>query len=593
MSMTLSGRVVLVGYLVGMSTQVEGAPVFFDFEPNDPIEQLVDSANPNNGFYDASGNPKSPCNGGEAFGQCSFTDFSSQGIKFTNFWATPANVTFPASSGGNNLKTFAGPGATTSFEATQQAFTDVVATVSNNDFGRITVVGNMGTQTLPVSPGTNRRLTLDGAVLGGIQRVEFDDSFFSIDELEVTTPSVADLFLDFSGVSAQILTLPDPSLGRDRSVVRPGSMPGSVFSPTQEGLIVQGVQEILTTSGLNINVTANRPSGDFLTVEFGRRVTGDFDGNPATLEPLYGIAYDVLPASRQGNGGADRYDLRKDGKVAAFLEPSDDFLLIVETVLHEAGHAYGLRHIDPLPGGSEVMDYTDPDLTTGLAFYNMPADIIADFGPPVRTLNEEHNPLYHLRRYVNGDTLDSLASSSLSPGGYDERGFTIFGINISNLFITDSVFDLSIGNGAPRALDDPLGVAQYLEGSLISGDSLFLELVEGETYQLFGSSVADGNVLDVFFGYGSVDNPILEIDLSVLDDLGRGTIFMWDPLSGAFIDIGGYDFEIAYAENISNDGAVTRVPQSVPAPSGFLLVSVFGLALLAFRNRYMLRSIDR
>ena len=153
--------------------------------------------------------------------------------------------------------------------------------------------------------------------------------------------------------------------------------------------------------------------------------------------PLEGFAFSGVNRFNKrctGEAGSVFIDA---GTVPPLTDPGYDQYLadLVETVAHEAGHLYGLRHVLPdgleactgdpaVPGPTPaVMDYTPDGANTRLAHCTAtPGQGCPVIEPPDcsgEDTGEDHNPLYHYLRYVVGDSAAELAGAGILPGTWD------------------------------------------------------------------------------------------------------------------------------------------------------------------------------
>lgn len=308
------------------------------------------------------------------------------------------------------------------------------------------------------------------------------------------TPEI--LFLDFDTplpINFFVTTTTNPRLpGGEVVATGPGPESLGLFTPTQRQMIVDEVQEIFDRSGIAIQVTQTRPaSGDYHSVRYSSdKLWIDRDGDGVDDGRLLGRAYE----------GIDQYNQDDNDIVAVFMDGADPAINVARTTAHEAAHAFGGRHINPLQGnGEEVLDYhPDPDEV----FYDRPALItepprdgeLPDLFPP-----SSHNPTFHIRHHVLGESIAQLRLEGLIPGTWDlgtrelirhrlgldlEAGVSISSLSIALPDLSDSV------EGEPSGL----GTLRLLGEDLTDGDAVEFTLPEGTAFMIVGSSSETGEL---------------------------------------------------------------------------------------------------
>jgi hypothetical protein len=332
--------------------------------------------------------------------------------------------------------------------------------------------------------------------------------------------------------------------------------------------VVDGVKRTFQHSGLDIAVLDSRVDKKpraALEVRFGPALWADEDGD-GEREPTFGMSLDVAP---KGASPIDRFNKRWDGEVAVFANVSgsdyDAPLKVAEVIVHESAHAMGLRHIDPDPNSArEVMDW-DYYMRPYPAFWDQVTDIVTF--PEGRPTGETHNPMYHLKRYAVADP-----TAGLKPGTWDVGAYTILGgrIQTGSPTLYDVVIfaDEAGGYGEPGwfnlAYADELGPGVWLQ--------FFAN--EGADLRIMGASTP-GGAWDIFFGTGDAANPDL-LFADVTGGMLSGSLFQYDPRTGAFGDVGSF-----YAE-MDIDVVLTG---AVPLPAAMWLAGSALAGLAAFRRR--------
>lgn len=355
---------------------------------------------------------------------------------------------------------------------------------------------------------------------------------FVLEQLKVTTATP--LFLDFGTPLTTEFYVKNNLLNKGQHVaMREGTMKAGAFSAADRTALITAVQDIFDRSNIGIYVTDQKPTTPALTVRFtdSQLLYKKSDGTQMRLE---GDAYDITAPSFFGST-IDRFDKRKDGTVAVFMNPANGQIWeIADTVAHEAAHGFGARHINP-GNCTEVMDYAT--CSSG-SFSTQPFAITE---PPTSTGNvssQTHNPAYHLRKYAVGE---SDAEIGLTAGTWDKPGVTIFGMTLSFSNLSQAIPELSFAplHGA-TSFDG--GVLRSL-GSIAAGSSsLSLQLDSDEPIEFFGSS-SDLSEIDIFL----LDAAGQQLSFDTLAEatrIGAGTIARYDAASQSFVEIGGFAYEL-------------------------------------------------
>ncbi len=329
-----------------------------------------------------------------------------------------------------------------------------------------------------------------------------------------------------------------------------------------------------------------------LTVRFGDPIFVDPDGTgPLPEARLFGMAYDVSPG---GTPYPDRFDLRDGGEVAVFPQFNNpDFATAeqlieytAEVIVHEAGHGFGLRHVNPDGSGAvSVMDY-DHAFSDLEIFSNQVSQILE---PPDTTNGADgslgtHNPVYHLRRYAMNASQESLADAGVTGGTWDDGVYDLWQFDLdaisgSTSLLGDSLFNLAAAMGqgpSGYAIEPGLGVIAYDEQSPIVDFQGFSVLVSSDfELRLFASSGA-GNVWDLFFGFGDPSAPVLGI-AGLTPGPVQGTIFHYDVATGRYAAVGTFSATVSpFARGAAASGFT--VLASVPEPGTHVLLVLGAVA---------------
>uniref|UniRef100_UPI003561A28B hypothetical protein n=1 Tax=Puniceibacterium confluentis TaxID=1958944 RepID=UPI003561A28B len=277
--------------------------------------------------------------------------------------------------------------------------------------------------------------------------------------------------------------------------VRDGSEPLGVFTDAQKASLVTLVQGIFDRSGIAMEVTQTQPeAGDYHSVRFSSaNLSYDSNGDGTDNSRLLGQAYE----------GIDRFNTNDNNITAVFMDgTSDPLSSIALAAVHEGGHAFGARHVNPVQGsGNEVMDYS---LAATEAFTKTVANITE---PPVdgqAATTTTHNPAYHLRRYVLGESHEQLVREGIDPGAWDLSTFELITYTLGLGNLSESV--TSLGILLPGRSD--LVEGEVLEESAtyvqvsdnIDGQStVTFSMPEGDTFQIVGAG--EDGVIDTVISF--------------------------------------------------------------------------------------------
>ncbi len=418
----------------------------------------------------------------------------------------------------------------------------------------------VATNAIIAVPGVDGTYTVKISGVGPIDFVTIGENTYGVDQPPVEGFSFSlmprqIIYLDFDHPISELFKIETVPLmkrkvfwRKEQQWTRDASLthPPATISPTFADLIEQRLKGLLAANGLDMMVVTSPPEkmDDALTVRFGRPVIFDSTGTGNYVR-LSGNAFDIVP--RSSGGIIDRFNRRRDGEVAIFLDETQPDVTtsdIAKTIFHEAGHAFGLFHIEPDPNDpSQVMDSASDHANPNEFLWDMPAErwkenTRTNQTPADYYTNLTHNPKYHWLVYGEGKDPLMLAGK-LQSGGWDQSGGPVFTSSIADLkFRVINAINVDFINldGTPaRFWDvfvDYIDPAGNFDGPNFPGPTLpeqggRVGVDQDLSYQVVGRSVPNGPY-DLVFGLGTEEDPLFDWSQGLQSGSATGHVFRID-----------------------------------------------------------------
>lgn len=352
-----------------------------------------------------------------------------------------------------------------------------------------------------------------------------------------------------------------------------GSAGSGTLDITESGQVFAVTSSIGGGRESRVNVGA----GSSLTVDRALTV-GAADGSVGSLRIEGSVVAridNVIQGKYDKYYGFDRMSHYKSEDVAVFASSEAiDINKIATAVVHEAAHAFGLRHVEN---------------SSGLMYYKLDSsprtftDAITPFKADESGGLGSSNPQYYLRSFIFGESDEELMNNQgLLPGTWERDPSTaVYRVNLNDISSSAGLFDLSIGlPGFTTTVD---GEGLLLSPLSLTEDAVFFNVTDEIGWTIFGSS-DDDQQADLLFSFGNEPDMMVSI-FDILDGSGEGTIFQYLGDLDSWVTVGSFNYAAGLLGEITKSGfelvdGGSGEPTDVPEPP-MLVIFLTALLVLA------------